>query len=459
VSFWSGVETQGEDFTTVAEFVVKAGERIPFVFRWHPSWELSQEESNSQEQIEATAHWWKQWSGRANYDGEWREAVIRSLITLKALTFAPTGGVIAAATTSLPERIGGVRNWDYRYCWLRDATFTMFAFLDAGYDEEAVAWRDWLLRAIAGAPARIQIMYGLAGERRIPEIELSWLPGYEGSRPVRAGNSAHEEFQLDIYGELMDAIHKTRCDGIPPGEHAWSIQKQLLEHLETVWPEPDAGIWEVRERRRHFTHSKVMAWVAFDRAVQTVEKLGLAGPVERWRKQRDRIREEVCRKGFSAKRNSFVQEFGSERLDASLLAIPLVGFLPPEDDRVRGTLRAVEEELIVDGFVLRYDPKTSTDVDQLPPGEGAFLLCNFWLVDNYALAGRHAEARELFRRLLSIRNDVGLLSEEYDPQDRRLVGNFPQAFSHVGLINSARNLSHQGGPAHNRARTQIKGGM
>jgi len=454
LSFWPGVETRGENLATIAEFTLREGERVPFVLRWHPSYSTAQNEVDPLAQIEATTRWWKEWSARADYQGEWREAVVRSLITLKALTFAPTGGVVAAVTTSLPERIGGIRNWDYRYCWLRDATFTLFALLDAGYEEEASAWRDWLLRAIAGDPTRLQIMYSVSGERRMPETEIPWLRGYEDSRPVHVGNSAHQEFQLDVYGELMDAMYKARCAGIPPEEHAWSIQKKLLDHLETVWSKPDNGIWEVRQERRQFTHSKVMAWVAFDRAIHTVERLHLEGPVERWRRLRDQIHDEVCRKGFSEKRNAFVQEFGGERLDASLLMVPLVGFLPPEDERVRGTMRAVEQELLRDGFVLRYDPETSSEVDHLPPGEGAFLLCSFWLVDNYALAGRHPEARELFCRLLSIRNEVGLLTEEYDPQARRLLGNFPQAFSHVGLINSARNLSHGGGPAHHRPQTK-----
>lgn len=456
LSFWPGVETRGENLTTAADFEVREGERVPFVLRWHPSCERPKEETDPSLQIDATAHWWKQWTARTNYKGEWAEAVIRSLITLKALTFDPTGGVVAAVTTSLPERIGGIRNWDYRHCWLRDATFTLFAFLDAGYIEEASAWRDWLLRAIAGDPARLQIMYGVGGERRMPESEAPWLSGYENSQPVRIGNSAYQEFQLDVYGELMDAMHKARCAGIPPEEHAWSIQTKILEHLETIWQRPDAGIWEVRGQRRQLTHSKVMAWVAFDRAIQTVERFRLEGPVERWRLLRQHIHEEVCHQGFSAKRNSFVQEFGGERLDSSLLMIPLVGFLSPDDDRVRGTIRAIEQELMRDGFVLRYDPETSSEVDHLPPGEGAFLLCSFWLVDNYVLVGRYREARDLFCRLLAIRNDVGLLAEEYDSTAKRLLGNFPQAFSHVGLINSARNLSHAGGPAHSRPRTNGK---
>lgn len=456
LSFWPGVETRGENLTTAADFEVREGERVPFVLRWHPSCERPQEETDPSLQIDATTHWWKQWTARTNYKGEWAEAVIRSLITLKALTFDPTGGVVAAVTTSLPERIGGIRNWDYRHCWLRDATFTLFAFLDAGYIEEASAWRDWLLRAIAGDPARLQIMYGVGGERRMPESEAPWLSGYENSQPVRIGNSAYQEFQLDVYGELMDAMHKARCAGIPPEEHAWSIQTKILEHLETIWQRPDAGIWEVRGQRRQLTHSKVMAWVAFDRAIQTVERFRLEGPVERWRLLRQHIHEEVCHQGFSAKRNSFVQEFGGERLDSSLLMIPLVGFLSPDDDRVRGTIRAIEQELMRDGFVLRYDPETSSEVDHLPPGEGAFLLCSFWLVDNYVLVGRYREARDLFCRLLAIRNDVGLLAEEYDSTAKRLLGNFPQAFSHVGLINSARNLSHAGGPAHSRPRTNGK---
>jgi GH15 family glucan-1,4-alpha-glucosidase len=357
---------------------------------------------------------------------------------------------VAAATTSLPEFIGGVRNWDYRCCWLRDATYTLYALLDAGYTEEACAWRDWLVRAVAGDPSKIQIMYGLSGERRLDEYELPWLPGYEGSSPVRIGNAAVLQFQLDVYGEVIDAMYRARQAGMEPEPHAWNIERAMVKVLEEAWTQPDEGIWEVRGRRRHFTHSKVMAWVAFDRAVKTVEKFGFEGEVDRWRQKRDRIHDEVCSRGFSREKQSFVQEYDQERLDASLLMLPLVGFLPPTDDRVVGTVRAIERELVVDGFVLRYNPEKSENVDALPKGEGCFLLCTFWLADNYALAGRYAEARALYEQLLAVRNDLGLLSEEYDPRARRLLGNFPQAFSHVGLVNTARNLSGEGGPAHGR---------
>jgi GH15 family glucan-1,4-alpha-glucosidase len=377
--------------------------------------------------------------------------VVRSLITLKALTFAPTGGIVAAATTSLPEQIGGVRNWDYRYCWLRDATFTLYALIVGGFTEEAAAWRDWLLRAVAGDPADLQIMYGCAGERRLTELELPWLAGYENSRPVRIGNRAVGQLQLDVFGEVMDTLHLARRSGLKADPNAWAVQRAMLRCLEDAWCEPDEGIWEVRGPRRHFTHSKVMAWVAFDRAVRAAERWSLEGPVDRWRKLRARMHAEICDRGFDRHRATFTQYYGSRQLDASLLMIPLVGFLPPDDPRVTGTVAAIERELEWDGFVQRYTMDEETEiVDGLPPGEGAFLACTCWLADNYALQGRLREARQVFERLLAVRNDLGLLSEEFDPDARRLVGNFPQAFSHVGIINTARNLARAHGPAEDR---------
>jgi GH15 family glucan-1,4-alpha-glucosidase len=445
---YSDVNLRGEDFTTTAEFTVSEGERIPFVLLWHPSHEPTPAQVDADETITQTEQWWKDWSNRCTYHGPWREAVVRSLITLKALTYAPTGGIAAAPTTSLPERLGGVRNWDYRYCWVRDATFTLYALLLGGYTEEAQAWREWLLRAVAGEPSRLNIMYGLAGERRLPEVEIGWLPGYENSRPVWIGNAAHRQFQLDVYGELMDSLHLVRRHGLHPDENAWRVQSVLMDFLESAWPKPDDGIWEVRGSQRHFTHSKVMAWVAFDRSVKAVERFGLDGPVEHWRAVRTAIHDDVCSKGFDKNRNSFVQSYEGKELDASLLMMPLVGFLPPSDPRIRGTVAAIERELVTDGFVARY--ATKQEVDGLPPGEGLFLPCTFWLADNLALIGRQDDARQLFERLLNLRNDVGLLSEEYDTGKRRLLGNFPQAFTHVSLINTAHNLSLPTGPAKDR---------
>ncbi|MGR9117259.1 MAG: glycoside hydrolase family 15 protein, partial [Gammaproteobacteria bacterium] len=375
--------------------------------------------------------------------------VLRSVITLKALTFAPTGGIVAAPTTSLPEQPNGVRNWDYRFCWLRDATFTLYALLSSGYREEAAAWREWLLRAAAGRPQDLQILYGLSSERRLSEMSVPWLPGYQGSAPVRIGNAASEQFQLDVYGEVMDALHLTRLAGLEPEAHAWEIQRVLLDFLESSWERPDNGIWEVRGGRRHFTHSKVMAWVGVDRAVKAVERFGLTGPVDRWRKLRKRIHAQVCGRGFDSELGSFMQSYGSKNLDASLLMIPLVGFLPPGDARVQGTVEAIERHLLRDGLVLRYD--SSDGADGLPAGEGIFLPCSFWLVDNLAMLGRHDDARRLFERLLSLCNDVGLLSEEYDPDTNCLLGNFPQAISHVALVNSAANLSSAEGPCRHRS--------
>jgi GH15 family glucan-1,4-alpha-glucosidase len=432
----------------VAAFELDRGSRASFVLAWHPSHEPPPRALDPGAAVRETAAWWEEWSSRCSYRGPWREAVVRSLVTLKALTYAPTGGIVAAATTSLPERLGGVRNWDYRFCWVRDATLTLYSLLAAGYVDEARAWRDWLLRAAAGDPAQLQIMYGVAGERRLPELEVPWLPGYEGSRPVRVGNAAADQLQLDVAGELMDCMHQTRLAGLPPSADAWDLQRAILEHLESAWREPDEGIWEVRAERQPFTHSKVMAWVAFDRAVAGAERLGLEGPLARWRALRDEIHGDVCRRGFDPGRNTFVQAYGSTELDAALLMIPLVGFLPPSDPRVRGTVEAIERELREEGLVLRY--RSERTADGLPAGEGVFLPCSFWLVDCLALLGRGDDARALLGRLLSLRNDVGLLSEEYDPRQRRLVGNFPQAFSHVALVNAARNLSGPGGPAERR---------
>jgi GH15 family glucan-1,4-alpha-glucosidase len=389
--------------------------------------------------LEATQKSWREWSARSTYEGRWDGAVKRSLIALKALTYAPTGGIVAAPTTSLPEEPGGVRNWDYRFCWLRDATFTLNALLAAGYRDEAAAWREWLLRAAAGRQRDLQMLYSVTGERRLDEIELPWLPGYNGASPVRIGNAASRQFQLDVYGEVMDTLHLARCAGLHPPPRAWQIERALVRFLETKWHEPDEGIWEIRGPRRHFTHSKVMAWVAFDRAEKAGENFGLDGPLARWRGIRDAIHAQVCEAGFDARRNTFVQSYGSAHLDASLLLMPLVGFLPPADPRVRGTVEASERELLVDGLVRRYSPQSG--VDGLPPGEGAFLPCSFWLADNLALLGRQRDAEALFERLLALRNDVGLLPEQYDPRTRRMLGNFPQALTHVALVNTARLLS------------------
>jgi GH15 family glucan-1,4-alpha-glucosidase len=444
----TNVNLQGKDLTTTAEFTVVRGQRIPFVLMWHPSHESPPKPVDAQQTIAQTERWWQEWSSRCTYNGPWREAVLRSLITLKALIYAPTGGIVAAPTTSLPEQIGGTRNWDYRYCWLRDATFTLYALMLGGYTEDARAWREWLLRAVAGEPSELSIMYGLAGERRLTELEIDWLPGYENSAPVRIGNAAHRQFQLDVYGEVMDALYLARRSGLQPDENSWRVQLALMDFLESAWSKPDEGIWEVRGPRRHFTHSKMMAWVAVDRMIKSVERFGLEGPLERWRKLRAAIHEEVCRKGFDRERNTFVQFYEGKELDASLLMMPLVGFLPPSDPRVSGTVEAIERDLVTDGFVSRYATKET--VDGLPPGEGVFLPCTFWLADNLALLGRHGEAQRLFQRVLDLRTDVGLLSEEYDPTKRRLLGNFPQAFTHVSLINTASNLSRASGPAKDR---------
>jgi GH15 family glucan-1,4-alpha-glucosidase len=446
------VPVHGENWTSVAEFTVAEGERVPFMLTWHASHKRAPRRIDPIQAVDDTQAWWAEWASRLAYQGDWQDAVIRSLLTLKALTYAPTGGIVAAPTSSLPEALGGLRNWDYRYCWLRDSTFTLSALMLAGLSDEAKAWREWLLRAVAGQPQQMQILYGVAGERRVTEQELAWLPGYQGARPVRVGNAAVGQFQLDVYGEVMDTLHLGRRIGLESDEPAWDLQRALLEFLESNWREPDEGIWEIRGPRRHFTHSKVMAWVALDRAVKAVELAGLDGPVERWRTLSREIHDEVCREGYDDERDTFVQSYGDQRLDASLLLIPLVGFLPATDPRIKGTVAAIQRELLVDGLVLRYHPEGSQAVDGLPPGEGTFLACSFWLADNLAMMGRHDEAAAIFERLLALRNDVGLLAEEFDPHLGRQLGNFPQAFSHVALVNSARNLSDIPGPAWARHR-------
>jgi GH15 family glucan-1,4-alpha-glucosidase len=444
------VPLRGEAWATVGDFEVAEGQEVPFVLHWHRSHLDPPIAIDAAAAVEATVEWWEDWARGCTYTGEWRDAVMRSLITLKALTYAPTGGIVAAATTSLPEHIGGPRNWDYRYCWLRDATFTLTALIQCGYVDEARAWREWLLRAVAGRGDELHIMYGLAGERRLPEMELPWLPGYEDSRPVRIGNAASRQFQLDVFGEVLDCLHLGRHYGLKNGLQDWRIELELLARLEEVWREPDEGIWEVRGPRRHFTHSKLMAWVAFDRAVKDVERFGLPGPASLWRQRRDELHAEICTRGFDGERNTFVQSYDSREIDAALLVMPEMGFLPASDPRIAGTVAAVEQDLMRDGFVDRY--RTASGVDGLPHGEGAFLLCSFWLADNYALMGRTDQARELFGRLLGVRNDVGLLAEEYDPVARRQLGNFPQAFSHLGLINTALNLTPGEKPATLRPR-------
>jgi GH15 family glucan-1,4-alpha-glucosidase len=443
------VHVKGKDMTTVGEFTISRGESIPFVLTYSRSHKPVPESPDPIGALQATETFWKGWSAKCRPAGDWSEAVRRSVITLKALTYGPTGGIVAAPTTSLPEQIGGKRNWDYRFCWLRDATLTLLGAMHAGYYEEALAWREWLLRAVAGSPDQLQIMYGIGGERRLTEWVADWLPGYENSAPVRIGNAAHTQLQLDVFGEIMDVYYQARRYGLLTSDSGWDAQIKFLEHLAEIWREPDQGIWEMRGPPQHFTYSKVMAWVAFDRAIKSAETFGHEGPVDQWRKLRDAIFEEVCERGFDKKLGTFVQAYGSDQLDANLLQLPCVGFLPVDDPRVANTIATIERRLLHDGFVMRYS--TEEVEDALPPGEGAFLACSFWLVDVYMLQERFDDAERLFKRLVGLCNDVGLLSEEYDPRAKRLVGNFPQAFSHLALINSAYNLTRDRKPVHQRA--------
>ena len=436
------IETRGEDLTTVAEFEIAEGERAPFVLTWYQSHQKPPRAIHPEHALRATEKYWKDWAGYCEHKGKWKDAVVRSLIILKGLTYGPTGGIVAAATTSLPEKIGGVRNWDYRYCWLRDATFLLLGLMRLGFVDEARSWREWLLRAIAGSASQMQIMYGVDGERRLEEYEIPWLSGYEKSKPVRVGNAASEQFQLDVFGEVLDAMYQTHRSGIETDDAEWRLLVQLMKFLESNWDKPDNGIWEVRGGRKHFTHSKMMAWLAFDRAVKLVETCNCAAGenLERWQKIRDEIHTEVCQRGYNSDKKAFTQFYGTDALDASLLMMPLIGFLPATDERVRNTIEAIQRELLHDGFVLRYRPKEE-GVDGLPGREGVFLPCSFWLVDCLYLIGRKKDARELFERLLNVRNDLGLLAEEYDPKSKRQLGNFPQAFSHVALVNAALFLS------------------
>ncbi len=447
--FETRVPHRGANRKTVGEFDVVAGDEVAFTLSWSPSYHPVPPPFRATDALAEVELFWSNWASPIRRAGEWSETVVRSLLTLKALSHRKTGGIVAAGTTSLPEKIGGTRNWDYRFCWLRDATFTLYALLEAGFLDEAKAWRLWLLRAVAGSPDDLQIMYGVAGERRLVEYEVPWLSGYQKSAPVRIGNAAAGQVQLDVYGEVLDTLYVARRAGVAANDASWALECALIEHLETIWDQPDDGIWEVRGGRKHFTHSKVMAWVAFDRAVRSSEEFGLEAPLGHWRSIRDRIHKRVCDEGFDVKLNSFVQSFGAATIDASLLLIPMVGFLPSSDSRVIGTIAAIERNLVRNGFVQRY--QTTEGVDGLPPGEGAFLACSFWLADNYVLQGRIDEARVLFARLLSLRNDVGLLAEEYDPSSKRQLGNFPQAFSHLALINTARNLIGASGPVHQRS--------
>ena len=435
--FRTEVDVRGEDMRTVAEFELAAGERVPFVLTWFPSHEEIPEAIDAEHALSDTERYWLDWAGKCGHYGDYHDEIHQSLLVLKALTYAPTGGIVAAPTTSLPENIGGVRNWDYRYCWLRDAALTLLAMLNAGYKEEAGAWRNWLLRAVAGDPADLQIMYGIAGERRLDEFELGWLSGFAQSRPVRVGNAACKQLQLDVYGEVIDALYQARVDGLPPDDNAWAMILKLLEWLEDGWRHADSGIWEVRGPARHFTHSKVMAWVAFDRAIRFHEEFDRKGPVDRWRALRDEIRGEVLEHGWSKTKRSFTQSYGSDELDASVLLLPLVGFLPPDDERMVSTVDAIRRELTADGLVFRYRVGEHAADDGLPGDEGVFLPCSFWLAQVLALQGHHEAARELFERLLDLRNDVGLLSEEYDPRAGRQLGNFPQAFTHLALVDAA----------------------
>ena len=447
VSLRTPVRMHGKEMTTEADFNVRAGETVPFQLSHGPSHLPVPEAMDAQAALQATVEYWQEFAGRCRFEApaghaRWKPAVRRSLITLKALTYAPTGGIVAAPTTSLPESLGGSRNWDYRFCWLRDASLVLFALMGAGYTEEAGQWRDWLQRSIAGSPAQIQIMYGLHGERRLDEWEVPWLAGYQGAAPVRIGNGAAGQVQLDVYGEVLECLHVARKTGIRPPPHGWSLQRGIVEHLISIWNQPDEGIWEVRGGSRQFVYSKVMAWVALDRMIRDAQKHHMSGDVAQWRALRAQIHGEIMTRGFDAERNTFVQSYDARELDASLLLLPMVGFISPNDARMRGTVAAIERELLVDGFVQRY--QTGSGVDGLPPGEGAFLACTFWLADAYAQQGRHDEARSTFERLLDLRNDVGLLAEEYDPRAKRQVGNFPQAFSHVALVGSAMTLAGRG---------------
>jgi GH15 family glucan-1,4-alpha-glucosidase len=440
LSLRTRVKLRDEDFKTCATFSVNKGQKVSFDLTWYPSHVNEPSPLDVEEALQKTNDWWREWSDRCSYQGPWRDAVLRSLITLKGLTYLPTGGIVAAPTTSLPEKLGGVRNWDYRFCWVRDASLTLQSLLYAGYLDEAREWREWLLRAVAGSPTELNILYGLRGERRLTELELPWLKGYENSRPVRTGNDAYRQYQLDIFGEVANTLFQAREAGLGPAQHSrHEIALAMLEFLDTGWEQPDEGIWEVRGPRRHFVHSKMMAWVALDRLIRSAEKGRFQIDLPRWKGLRETIHEQVCRQGFDAELNSFVQYYGGKHLDASVLMMPLVGFLPPNDPRILGTVRAVETHLMKNGFVGRYTQDPA--VDGLPHGEGTFLPCSFWLVDNYVLQDRRPEAERMFERLLSIRNDVGLLSEEYDPISKCMLGNFPQAFSHVGLVNTAFHLN------------------
>jgi GH15 family glucan-1,4-alpha-glucosidase len=441
----------GQGLSTVGSFDIGAGARIPFALTYTHSWLPPPKAPDVEKAIAASDKFWRVWCGHCSFGGRWNDAVRRSLLTLKALTYAPTGGIVAAPTTSLPEQIGGARNWDYRYCWLRDATLTLFALMRGGTYDEAKAWREWLLRAAAGSPNQMQIMYGIRGERRLPEWQMDWLPGYDGSSPVRVGNAAATQLQLDVYGEVIGALYQARVGGLGADAASWALERAVIEHIAKAWREPDDGIWEVRGGgRRHFTYSKAMCWYAIDRAVKTVEQFGVPGDVERWRALRDEIHEDVCTHGYDASRGHFTQSYGAGLLDGSLLLLPQIGFLPIDDPRIEGTIRAIEKHLVVDGFVLRYDTKCTED--GLPPGEGAFLACSFWLADAMAMQGRFDEAEALFGRLVGLANDVGLLAEEYDSHGRRQVGNFPQAFSHVALVNTAFNLHRRAETLHAQAR-------
>ena len=458
-SLWlrSPVELRGEGMTTVGDFTVHQGDQLGFTLTWCPSHESEPRGIDPLKALRSTEKYWQGWVSRAQFEGsDYRDAVVRSLVTLKALTYMPTGGIVAAATTSLPEQLGGERNWDYRYCWLRDATMTLHALVGSGYHDEAKAWREWLVRAVAGDPEDMQIMYGIDGTRRLIEYELPWLPGYENSKPVRIGNAASEQLQLDVYGEVMDSFEVARAAGLATSQDAWSVQRLIMDYLEGHWSDPDNGLWKMRGDQRRFTHSKIMTWVAVDRAIRGVNEWKLDGPLDRWTSLRDEIRNDVLANGFDADLNSFVQSYGSTHLDAALLLVPAVGFLPGDDPRVIGTIEAIQKQLQVDGFVRRYLTDEDTGADGLSGEEATFIVCTFWLADALCLAGRYDEARQTFERILTLRNDLGLLSEEYDAHKQRLIGNVPQAYSHVGVVNTARNLSKQGGPVHHRSRSKVK---